>query len=467
MLLVLIVALVFGLTANAADAKLVACVGDSITYGSGISNRDYDSYPAQLGRMLQKFDNQWQTRNFGVSGATLLRNGDLPYVRQSAYNQVLAAEPDAVIIKLGTNDSKPHNWVLKDEFISDYIFLIDTFTELPSKPRIWICYPVPAFNDNFGISNAVIKDEIIPLVSRIAELRDVEVIDLYTALSDAAALFPDGIHPNAEGARLIAEAIAPVSTPDFNDDGIVDAADMSMIVDHWGENYPLCDIGPAPFGDNVLDVQDLIVLAEYLFTEPGLLAHWKLDETEGIVAQDSAAANDANVIGEPLWQPNDGMVDGALQLDGIDDYLGTDFILSPTEESFSVYAWVKGGAAGQVILSQMGGANWLGTDPSDGSLITELKGSGRTASPLTSQTIITDDTWHRIGLVRDDLHRILYVDGIAVAQDTQDSLEGSDSGLYIGAGKALKSGTYFSGLIDDVRIYNRVVTPEEVEKLSQ
>ena len=84
-----ILVLVFGLIANVANAKLVACVGDSITYGAGISNRNYNSYPAQLGRMLQKFDNQWQTRNFGVSGATLLRNGDLPYVQQSAYNQAL------------------------------------------------------------------------------------------------------------------------------------------------------------------------------------------------------------------------------------------------------------------------------------------------------------------------------------------------------------------------------------------
>jgi len=458
-LLVLMAVIIFGLIVDVANAKLVACVGDSITYGSGISNRDRDSYPAQLNRMLQKFDNQWQAQNFGVSGATLLRNADKPYVQESAYNQVLAAEPDAVIIKLGTNDSKPHNWALKDDFISDYLFLIDSFAELPSKPKIWICYPVPAFNSNFGISDAVIKDEIIPLVGQIAELRDVEVIDLYTALSDTSALFPDGIHPNAEGAKLIAEAIAPVSTPDFTADGIVNAADMSIIVDHWGENYPLCDIGPAPFGDNIIDVQDLIILAEYLFTEPGLIAHWKLDETEGIIAHDSSGTNDANLIGNPLWQPTGGLVDGALLLDGVDDYLTTDFILNPTEESFSVFAWIKGGAARQVVLSQAGGVNWLSTDSSDGNLITELKGTYRSASPLQSQTIITDDLWHRIGFVRDGFDRTLYVDGIPVAQDTQDNLGDSENGFYIGTGKGMEPGTFFSGLIDDVRIYNRAVTP--------
>jgi hypothetical protein len=409
--------------------------------------------------MLQRFDGEWHAENFGVSGATLLRNGDKPYVRQGAYDQVLAAEPDAVIIKLGTNDSKPQNWAHKDEFVWDYLFLIDSFAELPSRPAIWICKPVPAFSDSWGITNAVIKDEIIPLIEQIAEMRDVEVIDLYTALSDASDLFPDGIHPNAEGAGLIAAAIAPVSSPDFDADGIVDAADMSVIVEHWGENYRLCDVGPAPFGDNVIDVQDLVVLAGYLFSEPGLIAHFKVDETEGAAAQDSVGAGGANIAGEPVWRPEGGMVDGALELDGVDDYLNTDFIVSPAEECFSVFAWVKGGAAGQVVLSQADGANWLGADSADGSLMTELKGVARAASPLGSEAIITDENWHRIGFVRDGSLRRLYIDGAAAAEDTQDGLENIETGLYIGTGRSKEAGTYWSGLIDDVRIYNRAVWP--------
>jgi len=152
-------------------------------------------------------------------------------------------------------------------------------------------------------------------------------------------------------------------------------------------------------------------------------------------------------------------VDGALRLDGIDDYVSTDFILNPTEESFSVFAWIKGGVAGQVVLSQVGGANWLCTDPSDGNLITELKGTGRSASPLQSQTVITDGNWHRIGFVWDGLHRTLFIDDVAVAEDAQANLLGSENGLYIGTGKAMEPGTFWSGLIDDVRIYNRAVRP--------
>ncbi|MFB0556216.1 MAG: LamG-like jellyroll fold domain-containing protein [Phycisphaerae bacterium] len=249
---------------------------------------------------------------------------------------------------------------------------------------------------------------------------------------------------------------------DLNGDGIVDAADMCIMVDHWGENYSLCDIGPTPLGDGIVDIQDLIVLAEHLFEELNdltLVAYWAMDEIEGGIASDGANDNDGNVHGDPTWQPDGGMVDGALQLDGIDDYVSTPFVLNPADGKFSVFVWIKGGAPGQVVLSQMGGANWLYTDTLEGNLMTELKGPGRGAAILPSQTIIIDGDWHRIGLVWDGSHRTLYVDDIAVAEDTQDNLEGSENGLYIGTGKAMKSGTYWSGLIDDVRIYNRAVIP--------
>ena len=249
---------------------------------------------------------------------------------------------------------------------------------------------------------------------------------------------------------------------DFNGDGIVDAADMCRMVDHWHTNEPLCDIGPSPWGDSIVDVQDLIVLAEHLFVElndPTLVAHWALDETEGDIASDSANDNDGTVYGDPAWQPEGGVVDGALQLDGIDDYVNTPFVLNSAEGNFSVFVWIKDGAPGQAVFSQAGGVNWLCADTLEGNLMTELKASGRGATELLSQTIITDGNWHRIGLVWDGSHRTLYVDDVAVAEDTQTNLLGSDNGLYIGAGTAMEPGSFWSGLIDDVRIYNRVVTP--------
>jgi hypothetical protein len=91
--------------------------------------------------------------------------------------------------------------------------------------------------------------------------------------------------------------------------------------------------------------------------------------------------------------------------------------------------------------------------------MTQLKGAGRSASPLRSETIITNDEWHRIGLVLEASHRTLYVDDIVVAEDTQQGLGSSDGGLNIGCGSDAAAGTFWSGLIDDVRIYNRAVKP--------
>ncbi len=188
-------------------------------------------------------------------------------------------------------------------------------------------------------------------------------------------------------------------------------------------------------------------------------AHWKLDETEGTIAYDSAGDNDGIVNGGPLWQPTDGQIDGALAFDGIDDYVLTPFVLNPAKSPSSIFVWVKGGAPGQAVLSQAGGANWILADASEGKLMTELKASGRGATELLSQTIITDGNWHRIGLAWDGSNRTLYVDNVAVAEDTQHNLAGSNNGLYIGTGTAMEPGSFWSGLIDDVRIYNRAVRP--------
>jgi lysophospholipase L1-like esterase len=152
----------------------------------------------------------WQVRNFGVPGATMLKKGDKPYWNQEAFRQVLAYDPHVVIVKLGTNDTKPQNWKHKDEFASDYRDMINCFEDLPAGPRIWICYPVPAYGERWGISDARIRNEVIPLLDRIAEQTNVAIIDLYKPLSNKSGLFPDRIHPNAQGAKLIAEEIYEV-----------------------------------------------------------------------------------------------------------------------------------------------------------------------------------------------------------------------------------------------------------------
>ena len=237
--------------------------------------------------------------------------------------------------------------------------------------------------------------------------------------------------------------------------------DLLRLIESWGQDDPAVDLAPAPFGDGVVDTLDLELLMSYWgqpIDDPTLIAHWALDETEGDVAYDSIGVNDAFVIGGTAWQPIGGLVEGALQLDGIDGCAVAGPALNPSDGPFSVFAWIKGGLPGQVVLSQQGVANWLILD-ADGNLMTELMDTGRSGNPLQSQTIITDGFWHRLGFVWDGFNRALYVDDILVAENTQDGLESSNNGMYIGTGKLMTPGTYWSGLIDEVRIYSRAVSP--------
>ena len=259
-------------------------------------------------------------------------------------------------------------------------------------------------------------------------------------------------------------------SPDFKRDEIVDIKDLLILIENWGQDEPLVDIAPLPFGDGIVDALDLEILMSYWGQKmEDVISHWALDETEGVVAYDSIGNNDGTLHGEPLWQPTGGKLAGALEFDGIDDYVSTDFVLEPAKGSFSVFAWIKGGAPGQVIISQRDnsvgrttnpGSAWLWADSSYGRLITRLMHPP--FDPLVSESVITDGQWHHVGLVYDfiGLYRYLYVDGAEVAKDTDVvGGVGSDGGLYFGAGKYLDPASFFSGLIDDVRIYNRVVIP--------
>jgi len=250
---------------------------------------------------------------------------------------------------------------------------------------------------------------------------------------------------------------------DLNNDWEVNDQDLAMLNAAIDTNDLSADIAPSAKRDDIIDEQDLELLMQYLgieIPELGLIAHWKLDEAEGMFAADSVSDNNAIVVGGTTWQPSIGQVDGAIQLDGVSGCAIISPVLNPADGPFSIFAWINGGAPGQVVVSQQGAANWLTLDTA-GNLMTELIPiAGRSPSPpLVSETMITDGEWHRIGFVWDGTHRALFIDGIIVAEDTQTGLQSSSNGLYIGTGKAMSPGTYWSGLIDDVRIYNRAVSP--------
>lgn len=184
--------------------KKVACVGNSITFGAGIGNRDKDSYPAVLGQML---GDGYEVRNFGFSARTLLNKGDHPYMKEQMFQDVLQYRPDIVVVKLGTNDSKAYNWRYRSEFSKDLETLVTAFQKLPSRPLIYLCYPAKAYCLQYGIQDSVIVHGIIPLLRECARKKHLQVIDMHSATSGMPQNFPDCVHPNEAGAIVMAETV--------------------------------------------------------------------------------------------------------------------------------------------------------------------------------------------------------------------------------------------------------------------
>lgn len=182
----------------------VACVGDSITAGAGLPNAAQSSYPAVLGQILGP---AYEVTNFGVNGATMLRDGDGPYTATPQYAAAREYLPQVVIIALGTNDSKPQNWRFRNTFERDVYTLVRSFLSLPSQPMVYVCTPPPVFQNRWGITSNVVAREIAPTLRRICTREGWPLIDLQVALRAGASQFPDGVHPDAVGAASIASTV--------------------------------------------------------------------------------------------------------------------------------------------------------------------------------------------------------------------------------------------------------------------
>ena len=199
-----------GFKASKEDAVRVACIGNSITDGMGIMNAESKGYPAQL---QQKLGDGYEVRNFGVSARTMMNKGDLPYMNELAWKDAQAFNPNIVIIKLGTNDSKTHNWAHgAEEYRQSMQAMIDTLNALPAKPRIYLCSPIPAFRDIWTISDSVIVNGEVPVIQKLAKKNKCQYIDLHTLYNYKDLMQPDGIHPTAKGAGKIAGIVYDAMT---------------------------------------------------------------------------------------------------------------------------------------------------------------------------------------------------------------------------------------------------------------
>lgn len=193
----------------------VSCIGDSITCGIGTENPGTDSYPAQLQRLLGE---NYDVSNFGCSGATLLRHGHYPYIEREEFRMAMAWAADIIIIDLGVNDTDPRDWPnFRDEFVGDYLTLIDTLKTSSPRAKFYVAIPTPigSGHPRFSSSARQWQEEIRSGILKVAELSGAEVIDFYTPLYPYHSHFPDFLHPDGFGAFLMARTAYADITGDF------------------------------------------------------------------------------------------------------------------------------------------------------------------------------------------------------------------------------------------------------------
>lgn len=193
----------------------VACVGNSVTYGYLLRNRERDCYPAQLAGMLGE---GYEVGNFGKSGATLLNKGHRPYMKQAEYRQAIEFAGDLVVIHLGLNDTDPRDWPnYRDDFILDYLALIDSFRMANPKCKIWVCRmsPIAHRHARFKSGTRDWYEQIQQAIEKVARDAGVGLIDLQEDLYCRPDLLPDALHPTAEGAGILARTVFSAITGNY------------------------------------------------------------------------------------------------------------------------------------------------------------------------------------------------------------------------------------------------------------
>lgn len=190
---------------DSTDKINVAAVGDSITYGMNVESVALNAYPKQLNNRLGV---NYVVTNFGNSGKTLLETGNDPYIRTAQYKNSLTSNPNVVVIQLGTNDSKPANFTKIANYVSDYVKLIKDYKNLATKPVVYVSLPPKVFSSAYTINQGNLE-KILPLIMQAASEAnlDISVIDNQSATTEISALIPDGVHPNAKGAAVLANNV--------------------------------------------------------------------------------------------------------------------------------------------------------------------------------------------------------------------------------------------------------------------
>ena len=187
----------------------VVCVGNSITDGYGNTSRRM-AWPAQMNRLIGA---SYDVQNYGVSGTTMGRQSGVSYWDTSSYTKAKNADPDILIIALGTNDADPNRWdQWGSTFKADYLAMVEEFRAGGRNPIIYCTLAPPKFPTATDKQNRYIEQKLIPLVKEIAGEIGARILDFHTPMMDQQALFPDKLHPSDDGAAMLADIAQGVLT---------------------------------------------------------------------------------------------------------------------------------------------------------------------------------------------------------------------------------------------------------------
>ncbi|MBO6102526.1 MAG: hypothetical protein J6P03_04645 [Opitutales bacterium] len=190
--------------AGFAQPVKIACIGDSISEGFGLANSCVDSYSVLLGEMLGE---GYEVKNFGITGKCVQRDSNDPYWKSGRMERIVAFDPDIIIIKLGTNDSKPQNWKGGEAFKKDYLDFLDAVSNPNKKQTVYLATAAWVRKDAIGITRRVVSEGVNPAVREMAKARGYKIIDFYSLLENHPDWYCDDIHPNELGAKMMAEFV--------------------------------------------------------------------------------------------------------------------------------------------------------------------------------------------------------------------------------------------------------------------
>lgn len=268
--LLIVVSILFITAASAQENRIkVACIGNSITYGYGLPDRTTQSYPVQLQKMLGE---SYQVENFGKSGATLLNKGHRPYMQQDEYRRAIDFGGDIVVIHLGINDTDPRDWSdYRDFFVKDYIELIDSFRAANSKVRIMIARltPIADRHPRFLSGTRDWHGEIQLAIENVARYTGVQLIDFHEPLYPYPFILTDAVHPDPEGAFIMAQTVYSAITGDYGGLKMSLLYTDNMVLQR---DVPLTVQGIANAGDRVT----VSIADRQMKTKAGLNGKWSV-----------------------------------------------------------------------------------------------------------------------------------------------------------------------------------------------